>query len=546
MFPKDLQALIDESTPKLNPKIANGLAVDHLKHVESYVDSVFRVAADGFPPGLTYDGCSRCSPSKEYEIVTRKRGSDCVFDIAKNYMYYMEYRFSFNGEPIRPRHIQLPYVEDGGVLYISGSRHIISPVISDRVISVPDTNIFVRLLKAKNLYHRETYHFSTNQIGGRLESAQVVWSMIYNGKKETSNSRSRVKANTTIAHYLFCKYGFSETMVKFAGCIPIVGDDDITEENYPSDKWIICESSGIRIKSMGSYKKSPIRIAIRKDEYKPIVKSLIAGFFYVIDRFSTRSSHVEIEQPSMWRILLGIILYGPDHSEGKLLSEINEHISSIDKYVDGIVQEQLRRIGYDCSDIYELFALILSKFDEWMLESDIKGNSKYGKELSVLYFVCSDISRSIFGLYFELRSSKRKDLNKDKIEKLMAKHLRPGAIYGLNKTHGEVSTGGYSGDNKALRTTLILVPQSETSKRGKSKGHQSTSDPSTLFDASMAEVNVITAMSKAAPSGVSRVSPYLAVDEAGLIIRNPDLVDLIDWTQTVISRPSSGGGFMED
>jgi hypothetical protein len=536
LLPDDLRKAIEARMPKFNPDIANGLAVKHLKYAEEAVDAVWRVAASGFPPGLEYVGCERCTPSEEYAIITRKKGSDCTFDIATNYMYFVKYMFKFNGVPIRPRYQQLPYAKDGGETFISGSRHIISPVLADRVISVSETTIFIRLLQAKNIYHRTPYHYAVNDEKVRREAAQVVWSNIYNGKLEADSSKNRVKAETTIAHYLFCKYGFTETLIKFANCTPITGDESVINElNYPKADWVICSSLGLRPKYVPAFRISPIKVAIKKTEYTPLVKSLIAGFFYCIDRFSIRESHVEIDRPSMWRILLGILLYSADFSEGKLLADINEHISSIDKYVDGIVAEQLERIGYKCTDIYELFALILNKFDDWMLESDQKGNSKYGKELNILYFVLADINRGIFSLYFELRSSKRTALNADKIEQLMAKHIKPGAIYSLNKSHGEVSTGGYSGDNKPLRTTAILVPQAETSNRRQS---HTASGKDALLHLSSAEVQVLLSMSKACPSGATRVSPYLQIDDTGLILRNEDLRALIDQAQETISRPS--------
>ena len=109
-----LSELLEKDIPKINSIIGNGLACTHLNYTEAYIDAVFTSASKGFPPGLTYIGCKRCTPHEEFALVTKKKGTRRQLDTAKSNIYLMKYFFAYNGHPIEPRYIYLPYVEDAG------------------------------------------------------------------------------------------------------------------------------------------------------------------------------------------------------------------------------------------------------------------------------------------------------------------------------------------------------------------------------------------------------------------------------------------------
>jgi hypothetical protein len=535
MFPRAMALLVDEATPKLNPILANGIAVMHLKKVEEYVDSIFKSAASGFPPGLLYTGCCRCTPQQEFNEITRKKGNRCVFDVARSDVYLMEYKFTYQGVPLPSKYLFLPFVEDAGVIYLSGSRYVISPILSDRVISIGIANVFVRLLKAKLTFNREPHHFKIN---GVREDIQVAWSSIYNEKPNSNAPKATVKANCTLAHYLFCKHGFTQTFKKYANCDPIVGGLEIDHNTYPGSEWLISYSSQMKPKGFGKsfYEPSDIRVAIRRDQYTPMVKNLLGGFFYCVDMFPTRIKPEYVDDNSLWMILLGHIIWSGNISSGKLFLDVQDHISSLDEYIDSIVSSKLKDIGYQCTDIYQLFALILDRFNDWLLTSEDRVNTMYDKELSVLYYVCYEISSSIFKLYFKLKAAQKKELNAKKIIRIMNLNLRTGAIFRINRDHGEVTTTSSSGDNKALKTTILLVQQSSSSRNKSKKDRLAISDPAKRMHASIAEVGAVLATPKSEPSGRSRLSLHVNINHAGLIVRNPKHQVLLDNVQAQFKR----------
>lgn len=536
-LPAGLLELMDADVPKINPMIANGLAVEHLKYIEQYIDAVFKSASMYFPDGFKYDGCRRCTPDEEWGRTAMKKGAAAVFDVAKSDVYMMEYKFSFKGEPLPSRFIYLPYVSKGGIFWLGGSKFIISPVLADKVISIGMHNVFVRLLKARLTFHRSPYYFVAN---GERENVQVAWAKIYNKKPTVGvSAKAAVKANHTLVHYLLAKYGYTETFKMFTGCVPVIGEKEINEERYPANKWVICSSTQIKPKRLGKFIYTPteIRLAVPIDQYTTIMKNFIVGFFYVLDHFPQRVSCEYIDNTRMWQILLGLMIWNDNVSEGKIHSDVMDHFASLDEYVDTLITDKLKEIGYNITNVYEIFALIITKFDEWSLTADDSVNTMYDKELSILYYVCYDIIESIFKLYFKLKSAVRRDLDAKKINDLMNEFLAPGLIYRLNHDHGEITTSSSSGDNMFFKITSILVPQSSTSKR-RVKDRAAIKDPSKWLHASIAEVGAVAALPKSEPTGRSRISPHLQISPTGLVLRNEDNRELLDGIQDMIRRKS--------
>lgn len=533
MLPRSVKEKLESKIHKINPLLGNGIAVSHMRDVESYIDSAFWSVVPGFPPGLKYHGCRRCTPLEEYREVSRNKNGKCVFDVARSDIYLMEYKFSYNDEPFS-KFIYLPTVGQGGTIYLSGSRFVISPILADQVISVGINSVFVRLLKSRLTFNRTSHHFQAN---GRTENEQVVWGKIHNKKSTTTSGKASAAPKSTLVHYLLCKHGFDEMFSTYLGFVPIVGREEINPDNYPESEWVICESSKLPPKYFrAAYAVTDIRIAVRKKDYTADAINLITGFYYVVDHFPTRVRPEYVNDQKLWMLLMGHVLWPNDEREIKLFKDAEVHIQSLNDYMDGTYSRKLKHIGYESRDVYHLFFHIIHSFNEWMMTSDDRVSTMYDKELSVVPFVCYDIVSNINNLYFALSGAKKKEFTATKIRNLMNAHLRQGMIFKLNREHGEVTTTGTSGDNKALKITNLLVPQSNSSKSNRGKGRVVLSDPTKRLHASIAEVGSAWAVPKSEPDGRSRLNLTLQVGPTGAVLRDPRFAALIDSVQRKIKR----------
>lgn len=526
---------IKGDTPTINPLIANGLATEHMKYTEDYIHNVWKAVSRDFPKGLEYVGCERCTPLEEHAHATSKKNNRRSFDIARSDTYLMKYLFRYNGVMLPPRFIYLPFVSDAGFINMGGSRFAISPVLSDKVISLGTTNVFVRLLRDKLTFERIPHNLV---IDGKRELVNVVWSLIYHKPSNVDNVKSSVKAKCSLTHYLFCKYGFTQTFNIYGKCNPVVGSDDITVENYPEKDWVIAESSTIKPRGNFEqpYRPSQLKLAIRRSEFTPMVKQMVAGFFYIVDHFPSRLNKPYLDNISLWKVLMGLIVFPGNIGEGKLLQDITEHFDSLDEYIDSIVSSKLKDIGYKCETIYDLFAVVIDSFSDWLLKAKDSINSMYDKELTTLYFVLMPITSPIFKLHFKLKKAASKKVLKDTdIITHMSAIVKPGIIFAITSQHNGVSTVSYSGDNKFFEVTSMLVPQ-KTSGKGAQNDRAAINDPARRLHVSVAEVGAYLSFTKSDPSGRSQVNPHIRLDEKGTIVRDIQKQALLDMVQNKIKR----------
>lgn len=532
---RKLFEILDEKAPKFNPIVANGLAVEHMRMAEQYIDRIFRCAETGFPEGLKYLGSQRCTPAEQYAEIIRKRNSRRYYEIAHSDIYMMKYLFEFEGEEIK-RYLFLPYVKDGGLITLRGSTFAISPVLTDKAISVGDNSIFIPLTMAKLKFERSIQHFYKD---GQRETVYVVWSSLYNrsAKSLRTEGRPKIRAHTTLMHYLFCKVGVTRTFAEYGNADVLVGTSEINEQTYPKEKWIICSSMQLKPRRLRDkyYKGSDIRLAIPREQYNAKTASMIGGFFYVVDHFPERIVPDYVDSTRLWKILMGHLIFSGGISEGKLAEDIETHLESLDGYLDEMAKESLREDGVYCEDLYDLFDHIVETFSERVTQAGNSISSMYGKRLTVLRYVLFDITSAIFTFMFRMRNNNRKQLTKKMVVDAMNFILKPDLIMRINHRHGEVNSISSPGDNKIFKITSNLVLQTDSSgPRGRTRA--TVTDPTRWLHASVAEVGSYGNLPKSEPSGKGRINPYVNITPDGLIVRKEEYRELLDNIQTKIQR----------
>ena len=545
---RQLLQKVMERTPEINRRLANGLATEQLLGAEQYIDQIFRCAAVDFPEGLVYQGYRVCNPREEFEEVTRQPDSRQTFELARSDFYMVAYYFSYQGpgdsEPkeLYPRHLYLPYVQTGGLINVRGKRFAIAPVLADPAFSVGSNSMFIQLTRARLTFERTTHHFMAGQ--ERVDT-YVVWSWVHS----TARNRQRKRSSTskviysTMANYLFIKHGFTGAMSEYAGAEVIVGEDDITAANYPPDEWVICTSTATKPRAFVGrhYRSTRIRVAIPREQFTQDARSLIGAFYYIVDHFPNRVKPEYVDDPWLWKVILGHIIYEPGTSEGLMVSEIEDHLVSLDEYIDFIVWEELRQAGVPCNDIYELFMYVISTLAHKTVSSDVGISSIYGKRLISLRYVLFDIVSQINTLMYKLRATqkKRNRLEENEIVNLMTKYLRSNNITRISNhaKHPEVTPISTSNDNMIFSITSVMLTQDNASTAsGGKKSKTNLKDPAKHLHVSVAEVASYNNLPKSDPTGRSRINPFLNIGPDGMVERDPDKKPLLDHVQMLLTR----------
>ena len=532
---KFLLERIRGDTPPLNPDIANGLATKYVKYAEEYIDSVWKAVSKDFPKGLEYKGCSRCTPFEEFYNEPKRKNDRKMVEIARSDIYMMRYHFRYNNVDLPPRYLYLPFVRDGGAIVLGGPIYFISPILSDIILSFEQDNVFVKLLRDRFMLRRVNHSVI---IDGRMETLPIVWSMIYHVNTVQRKAPKAVKAFSTLFHYMLCRYGFTETFKRFTNCVPIVSDKAFNQKEYPPQDWVIVKSSQFKPKTVPyrfTYIPTELRVAVRREEFTPVVKSMLGAFFYIVDHFPNRVLPSYIDNVRLWKILLGHLIFGSTASEGKLHDDIDEHIRSLDEYIDALMQTRFKDIGMNVKDIFQFFIIAIENFNDWLLSAKTKANSLYDKELGVLMDLMMPITSSIFTLHFKLKSAAKKGLTEKEVINIFNKFLKPRVIFKLTNQINGVSNMSYSGDNKCMKITSSMVPQKSTGGSN-DKDAQNLDDPTKHLHVSFAEVGSFINLSDSNLTGENKVNPHVQLNERGMIIRDPEKMKLLDHVQEMIQR----------
>lgn len=531
-----------EFTPQANHAVLNGITVEQMRYFESSIDRFWRTIDKDFPPQLRYLGYRPCSPEEEYRMEPRiKKSSREEVDIAQNSIYMVNYRFGYvhesgQVEELPPVYMFLPYVSEAGTLMLSGSRWMITPMLGDVVMSFEPKRIFCQFSRAK--FHINNQSSYTIYQDDQPLHVDVPWSVLYN-----INSKS-VSRRISLLHYVFAKYGLRKTYQRYFPQLDVeFFDEDPGFEKYPQDQYV--RITGFKGKAKPFFGGTNIVTLLPRNQYVNApswFKTFLGCTYYVLDRFGPEGSKTWnarmkadpefSENLEQWRIMMGRIIWENTKNPGDILDDINKHMRSLDRYVDDIVRPRAQRIGFQGENLYDFLVMCIQNWEYWQLNWHRMGTAIYEKEINVLYQIDNGIMQEIFRFYFALENEAPKGfLTKEKAHALLKRFIKPRMIFSIRKAHRYVYSISYSGDNKFCRITSVVAPQ-----KGTTGGNDTVSTAGTRLHASLAEVTSPLNLTKQDPTGLTRLNPFVHLDNLMYIRRDPECAALTDHAQAILDK----------
>lgn len=539
----DVWDLIKEENPKFNPIIAKGIVVEQFKQAEKYLDKVFEITSRSFPPGLVYKGIRRCTPQEEVNEINNitKAKSNRTIELSRSSVYMVYVFFEFNGEPLNPKAIWLPYLQQAGQFYLRGTLNTMSPIMVDSGLSVSGRDIFVGFLSGKVTFVKGNIGFYMNDqvkntyyIHGKIHNVNYKKLPHYEQKRDDS-----IRMNHATVLYLFGKYGFKGTVKKFLNVDIEVSDEGFPEEQYPRDQWIICRSTGVKPRAVKTrdYLPNDIQIAVRKDDWSRGLEGLIAGFYYVTDCYTARMKASWTESTDAWRVILLHAVYRTTDTAGKLLLEAQKHFDSVDNYLDDVLKLTLESNDIYCENIYDLLFYLVENLSQIVIQTDT-GNL-YGKMLVILRYALSNIIEGINNFKFAITSGKRQ-LEKKDIARELGKNLQVDAIFKTSNhrsSHNEITAEQCAGDNIMFKYTSKIVPQEKATQKKSSKGGKESYDkPNKLYHVSVNEICSVAYTPKSDPTSRSVLNPYQITGADGVLRPRPEFKPILKAIHEKVKR----------
>lgn len=536
--------------------IVNGLAYKAMKTAKEDVDKMIMTAEQSMPDDFSFIGSTVCNPQEAYRVLTAPRVRGNVrtrsVDLAKNDLYLTKYQFALGSTPLTDRYLYLPSVKKGGLLTIGDKGFAISPVLGDRCFSVGQDNVFVPLPRAVFTYRRFIH---TIDVDGQSLSRRVLWSRLHNRGGSASNGKDsdRItlgKVFTTIAHYLFAKYGLLESFSRYANAdIELVVESDLANyvkrnninlADYRQVRSRKIRPDGFKARIVYADIASDLVVLVKKEEWNPMVENLLCGMFYMIDFYPDQVDVEEIKGDWNWCVWMGYVLWGDQLGAGKLVENIVSHLLTLDEYVDDSARYLLKdEEGLDIDNFFDLCVYMLEHIEDMIVDRAPDIGSMYGKCLLVSRYVLNDINVNIFKAMYEISNDRKKVHTARDYNMTLGRHMGHATITRLRLVSEKpfVSTVSIPGDNRLFKLGIELVKQSRTTRgAGGGGGGLDLNDPANWIHESILEAGNFLVLPKRSPTGDSTINPTVLLDKRFTIQRKEHLKPLIERVGRVLQR----------
>lgn len=481
-----LRATFDQSMPKFNKNVVEGIVKPVFESLPAYLDKIFRFGMKSLSEDikLEYLGYSYVDPEEDFFNNFVNTSSKKSFDLARSDVYPMKFRFSYNGVEF-DRTILLPYGRPGNIMILSGTKYVVIPVLSDTVISPDTKQIFVRLLKDKLIFKQHELNFMVN---GESTRGLLIWAEVM---KNSDKSGELGRPLSCISLYLLGKYGWRGAIQRYLK-MDLKGklkreirDDDIIITTKDDEKLKkthdVYESTKVKpskIKVSGEYQGHEVKVYVNKElPVTPFIKSFIFGMLYSLEVLPEEAPELmefiengDVESEILkWKIILGRIAYKGNYSTKKVGDDITEHFKSVEYYVDDMTKIQLREIGVYIEDFFDLLYYVLSKYSEWTLSSKTYNSDIRNRYIDLKYYICYSIFLGFHRVILALNKRKQKSRYQEKLMrekevlKIFQDDFEKNTIFSIVKSkqgNFNIQNPDYSGDNMYFKCTALLEDQS--------------------------------------------------------------------------------------
>jgi hypothetical protein len=539
--------IVEKCTPKVNKDVMHGLVTKFMtpESVIARMETIIHSASSSFPPGLTYSHCEIATTQQEYEWTTKERDEKRkTMEISASDIFLVLFYFKYNGAPLQPAYIYLPFCREGGVAYFSGTQYRYMPVMASKVITPGSSSVFVRLQLRDRLKFMSVHH--SYVMDSVVHNGSVVWSAICRKPKEQIKLKDTTKAMTCCAHYLLAVYGFSGAMGRYFGMTKGVDfdygySDKIDYKDYPPQEWSMFTSIKVAPKTyVGKYyTPSKTVFLIKKEKVSKELESFMASVFYIIDHFPESINPTTLESTSQYVVLLGHIVRTGLYSTDKLITFISNHLSEVDDYLDKMTQQKLKEIGIDVGNFYDFLFYLSMNYYRLTTTTKDEVLSMFNKHLELLYYVLYPLSSHLLTTIYGLTNNKKSHMEIS--EKLLNEQfIRPICRREVFKlTSGDcpaIEVFSYPGDHLYPKITSKINHQEIVPSKRSGGKSRSSAGPDKYFHVSMFEAGCVLVLPKRDPMPWRHLNPYTCIEmNTGTIIPNPINEEILAKTKPLMA-----------
>jgi len=499
---------LNKQIPRYNDYLLRGFMVEQISHAAEFVETMFGEAVKLFNGAITYKTYRVVPPEQRAEWELNKNGG-CR--IAVSELLLVEYIFVYDGKEYATP-LYIPYLIND-VIVIDDTNYVLQRSIKEQVASRTSNGITIKVLRQPIQFYRTASY--------RLESLSDDWKIVNESVPTAAIHRNPVKRarggkaiDASVVHYLLCKFGFVATLARFGltsedCCFTTTIGGDVASYRY--------------FAARKALKKKPVDLfcKVRKDKLEnPLVVRLIANILYTVTGTTTRFQVEQLYEPTgtIFRSMMGKILFGVNGSEITGIKRVDDHIASLDSYLDPITRDRLHDYKVFVTDIYDLLQYVFVEINE-IIRNTSHTNLYHARIDYLEELLVETIVKSIYWRWYDAVTDPSK-LTDSEVKSIL--NFPRELITKLHSSRVVPKNPPAYGDNALVGWLIQKIRQSGLSASGRP-----IRSPDHRFHTSMAIVESLVALSKSNPGAGGSINPYLPITKNGGVIR-PDYADEID------------------
>lgn len=487
------QCITDATPATINKHIVHSIAAAHMDDIITYMTKFLSGVFKGGANNIKFISISKCGVHETIQQLRNGPANSLKYGVTVSDLVLYKIMVAFNGQPMVPKYIYLPFCREAGLIKISGSTFRLISILSDKSLSPSTNGVFARLFR-----YKIGIHFKNHTI--RRGDSDIVTKVLISDIYRTNTNKGGklyTKSKPGPMLYLLAHYGFTEAFTRLIGWVPeILAPDAPVPEGM-----VVFNTTGkmphlTYIGVVDLYKPTPIRIVISEACDVSAVRAAIGNLFYILDHFPYITPD-NWDDTNIWRVVLGKMICGVD-TPAKLMSTVDKHMKSLDNYVDSFMVDKIHdeyhdTLGQDFTEdgFFKMLTVVMQRFEQWTLAADEITASTLDKRFETLYHLLYGIIKSVNSFSFDIEQKSENYSTTSNVLKHFNKKVTRGRIYSIRSNNITCSPITYSGDHMYPKITsgaelqLSIPTASSTKSSSKSRSVAAANATTTLHETQM-------------------------------------------------------------
>jgi hypothetical protein len=530
-FWKQMFKQCSSKLPDFNDFLLTDFRKNNIDNSPNFLDTIFQEANKLFGDKITFHGHELLSPDDRLKYLASIKFLNGI-DIRTSELALYKYKLGFEGK-MYDVHMFLPYYHNRAITIES---IIYQPLLAiiERTIYHQEHSVLIKVLRSPLKFIRLPNITNFEDIDNRRIFVDEPLIMV-NAHAKANSGKNRNKARTSVILYLLATHGLKKTLQKFGFSLKdlYIYHEPVKNKEYISIKikdpikfkdselesqalYLICRDSLCDNNSVQNRLFRRIIVAIINAMKDPAINLGIDANAFNGQNKEYNNLYVNPLEGALipWKMILGKVIHGNQLLDNQILLFVNNHLTSLNTYLDPFTTLQLKHLDIDCKDIYDLFIQVFINFDQWMLTKKI--TNLYEKKIGVSELLHQETIKYIFNRYYNKQNTNPELTEKNflsliKMNSYIIKKIYLSQLF--HKSHTAFN------DNWLLTIGAKKYRQPANQKKRTVGRKDILTDKEQFFDPSYAGVETLTSIPNSNPGVAGTINPFLLIDEFGCIIQ---------------------------